>query len=98
MSQIEPPVDLTSTFTLYQNYPNPFNGITVIPFSLDTSGRVILEIYDLTGKKVRTLLDDYFTQGDLIRWDGKDDRGQVVASGVYLYQIRFQNERISRKI
>ena len=98
VSQIEPPIDLTTTFTLYQNYPNPFNGTTVIPFSLDTSGRVILEIYDLTGRKVRTLADDYFAQGALIRWDGKDDHGKIVASGVYMYQIRFQNERISRKM
>jgi hypothetical protein len=96
--QIEPPIDLTTTFTLHQNYPNPFNGRTIIPFSLDTSGRVVLEIYDLTGRNVRTLVDDFFSQGALIRWDGKDDHGQIVASGVYMYQIRFQNERISRKM
>jgi hypothetical protein len=98
VTQIEPPIDLTTTFTLHQNFPNPFNGATVIPFSIDTSGRVILEIYDLTGRKVRTLVDDFFAQGALIRWDGKDDQGQMVASGVYMYQIRFRDERISRKM
>jgi len=98
VSQIEPPIDVTSTFNLYQNFPNPFNETTVIPFSLDTSGRVLLEIYDVTGRKVRTLLDSYLTQGAFIHWDGKDDRGLVVASGVYMYQIRFQNKSISRKM
>ncbi|UCF65443.1 MAG: T9SS type A sorting domain-containing protein [bacterium] len=98
ISFIESPIDLTSTFMLYQNYPNPFNGATVIPFALDSSGWIVLEIYDATGRKVRTLADDYFTQGDLIRWDGRDDHAKIVASGIYIYRIRFQNQIISRKM
>ncbi len=91
-------IDLTSTFELYQNFPNPFNATTWIPFGLDTSGQVKLEIYDITGRKVRTLIDGFYQQGDVVKWDGRDDQNRVVASGVYVYQIRFQDRMLSKKM
>ena len=91
-------IDLTSTFALYQNFPNPFNLTTRIPFSLDTSGQVKLNIYDITGRKIRTLIDGYYRQGDIVTWDGRDDHDRGVASGIYVYQIRFQNRMLSKKM
>ena len=91
-------IDLTSTFELYQNFPNPFNATTWIPFGLDTSGQVKLEIYDITGRKVRTLIDGFYQQGDVVKWDGRDDQNRVVATGVYVYQIRFQDRMLSKKM
>ena len=98
ISQIESPLDLTSSFMLYQNYPNPFNGVTVIPFALNRSGWIILEIYDISGRKVRTLVDGYYSQGDLIRWDGRDEQENIVASGIYIYRLVYQDQMISKKM
>lgn len=91
-------IDLTSTFELYQNYPNPFNSSTKIPFGLDTSGNVKIDIYDVTGRIVRTLVNGFYQIGDVVEWDGRDDRNRSVASGVYVYQIRFQNRLLSKKM
>lgn len=91
-------LNLMKNFYLYQNYPNPFNGITHIPFSLDTSGQVKLEIFDVTGRKVRTLFEGFSEHGKIIIWDGTDDHNEPVASGVYIYQIQHQAKRISRKM
>ncbi|GAB4377582.1 MAG: M1 family aminopeptidase [Calditrichia bacterium] len=92
------PDDLIGQFELYQNFPNPFNSFTRIPFSLDTSGYVDLTIYDVRGKKVRTLISGYFQQGDIIRWDGLNDQNIPVASGIYLYRIQFRGREKSRKM
>jgi len=85
-------------FRLYQNFPNPFNTITFIPFSLDANGKVTLEVYDITGRKIRTLLQGYQSGGDIVEWDGKNDRGQPVASGIYIYRLRKGNQQQSRKM
>lgn len=73
---------------LYQNYPNPFNPATEIKFALPENGHVIINIYNLAGKKIRTLLDEQRTAGyHTISWDGKDESGHDVASGIYFYRI-----------
>jgi ligand-binding sensor domain-containing protein len=73
------------------NYPNPFNPSTTISFSLPAPGRVNLSIYSITGQKVRELLSDdgsYKSYGTYtIIWDGRDDSGEPVSSGVYLYRL-----------
>ncbi len=76
-------------FRLEQNYPNPFNPKTTIAFSLPTAGKITLEIFDVLGRKVRTLLQDYLPAGDYqAAWDGRNDFGQTLSSGVYIYQLR----------
>jgi hypothetical protein len=82
------PENLPEKFVLHQNYPNPFNPSTKIEFSLSERARVRLEIYDITGRRVKRLLDEELSSGHWsIVWDGEDDRGTKVASGVYFYRL-----------
>jgi hypothetical protein len=76
-------------FELSQNYPNPFNQATKIEFTLSKSGFVTLQIYDILGRKVRTLVSELQPSGNKsVFWDGKNDAGKDVASGIYFYQLR----------
>jgi uncharacterized protein (UPF0297 family) len=80
---------MPSEFTLSQNYPNPFNTSTKIEFALKNSGFVSLNIYDILGRKVRTLVSEDLSIGNKsIVWDGKDDSGKEVASGTYFYRLK----------
>ena len=81
------------------NHPNPFNPETKISFNLIESGNVKLEIYNIKGQKVKTLMDCYMSPGrsEMI-WNGKDDNGKPVGSGVYLYQLRTPSQNISKKM
>jgi hypothetical protein len=89
-----------SEFALLQNYPNPFNPSTTIAFSVSQSGSVLLDIYDLTGRHVRTLLSGGVAAGHHdVQWDGRDERGSSVGSGVYFYRLRAgANSVTSRKM
>lgn len=74
---------------LYQNYPNPFNTETTIEYSIPTKGVVNIEVYNVLGQKVRTLLSQQQETGrHQVVWDGKDDNGRAVSSGVYLIRVR----------
>ena len=78
-----------SEFDLSQNYPNPFNPTTKIEFTLGKSGFVALQIYDVLGRKVRTLVSEEVSSGyKSVIWDGKNEEGEDVASGVYFYQLK----------
>ena len=80
---------LPQSFTLNQNYPNPFNSSTVIRFALPTTADVDLSIFNLAGQQVATLADGIRAAGTYtLHWDGRDDDGQPLASGVYLYRLR----------
>ncbi|HKW14195.1 MAG TPA: FlgD immunoglobulin-like domain containing protein, partial [Candidatus Krumholzibacteria bacterium] len=71
-----------------QNHPNPFNPQTTIHYTLSTPGRVTMAVYDATGRLVRTLLDENQSAGARdVTWNGQDDRGTPVASGVYFYKM-----------
>ena len=82
-------------FTLLQNYPNPFNPATTIPFTVNGSKsmvhspiRTTLKIYNILGQKVRTLINEDKLPGSYqVIWDGKDEGGKEVSSGVYFYVI-----------
>jgi len=75
-------------FELYQNYPNPFNPNTEIGFALPEASHVKLEIYNIAGRRVATLVDECLEANSyLIEWNGTDYNGQSVASGVYLYRL-----------
>jgi photosystem II stability/assembly factor-like uncharacterized protein len=80
---------LTSTFKLYQNYPNPFNPTTRIDYEIPQSGFVSLIIYDLLGKEVRIILNEEKQPGSYsVTWDGNNEYGQKVSSGIYFYQLK----------
>jgi xylose isomerase len=82
----EPPL---TTFRLLTNYPNPFNAATVIRFALTTTADVELEVFNLAGQQVATLVEGTQEAGTYaIHWDGRDDNGRQLASGVYLYRLR----------
>ncbi len=84
---------------LAQNYPNPFNPRTTIRYDLPTAGRVLLRIHDLHGRRVRTLVDATLDAGfHRAEWDGKDDSGRSVASGIYLYRLDFGSARFQQKM
>ena len=90
---------LPATYSLDQNYPNPFNPSTSIQFSIPEGGPVSLSIYNVLGRKVRTLADGFFASGThSFTWDGRDDDGALVSSGVYLYRIDAANFTQTRKM
>ncbi len=71
------------------NYPNPFNPETKIVFNLPVEGNVKLEIYNIKGQKVKTLMDCYTSPGDFeLIWNGRDDNNLKVGSGIYFYQLK----------
>lgn len=84
-----PAGELPAEMTLGPNYPNPFNPETHIRYALPEPARVLLVIYDLTGRKIRTLVDAARPQGyHTARWDGKNEFGLSVGAGIYFYQLR----------
>ncbi len=90
---------IPTVFSLGQNYPNPFNPLTQIPYEVDQSGNTTIDIYNVLGQLVRTLVDDWREPGSyIVEWDGRADNGQRVVSGVYLYQLRLGSQEQSRKM
>jgi DNA-binding beta-propeller fold protein YncE len=86
-------------FALEQNIPNPFNPTTVIQFTLPADGHVSLVIYDVAGRRVRTLVNEKRRADHYeVKWDGKDANGRTVASGVYFYRIQAGKHRATRKM
>ncbi|MDD4223277.1 MAG: T9SS type A sorting domain-containing protein [Candidatus Cloacimonetes bacterium] len=84
---------------LAQNWPNPFNPSTSISFELLTAGPARLDVYDLRGRLVTTLLDKELGTGThSLDWDGTDANGAPVASGVYLYRLSSGGSSVSRKM
>jgi hypothetical protein len=85
--------------TLYQNYPNPFNPSTSIAFYLPQPGHVALVIYDVNGIRVRSLIDGMQPVGrHTVLWDGRNDSGRQVGSGVYYYRLAAGKHVITRKL
>jgi len=93
-----------SGFLLLQNYPNPFNPNTTIRFkvsssSVDKTTKVRLDIFNLMGERVRTLVDSIMKPGIYeISWRGVDDKGQMLSSGVYIFQLKTNRLIASRKL
>jgi hypothetical protein len=85
--------------TLYQNHPNPFNPSTEIKYYLPGKSPVAVEIYDVSGKRIAQLVRETQEKGfHVVKWNGIDDRGNAVASGVYFCRLAAGKERSSRKI
>jgi hypothetical protein len=80
---------LPLTFSLSQNYPNPFNPQTVIEYALPHESHVNILVYNILGQKVKVLKDEVEEAGHkIVTWDGKDETGSEVASGIYFYRIQ----------
>ena len=86
-------------FALEQNFPNPFNSGTAIRFALAADDEVELALYNLAGQKVATLIDGAREAGTYtVSWDGRDDRGGDLGSGVYLYRLQAGAQAQTRKL
>ena len=91
--------NIPSELNLSQNYPNPFNPETKISYKLPENGFVSLTIHDLLGRKIKTLVSDYQQAGQYsVTWNGKDETGNSLASGIYLYTLKTGNILQSKKM
>ena len=80
------------SFSISQNYPNPFNPTTEIYYQLPSTAMVSIKIYNMLGQEVRTLVNSTQKAGFMrVQWDGKNDAGLGVASGIYLYRFNVEN-------
>ena len=85
-------IDVPTEFELEGNYPNPFNPTTTIRFALPEEANVTLEVYDATGRRVSTLISNQLSAGRYEAiWNGRNDSGSTVASGMYLYRLTAGN-------
>ncbi len=85
-------VPVPEEYALDQNYPNPFNPETTIKYQLPEAGKVVLKIYNVIGQEIRTLVNEEKEAGyHNIRWDGMDNKGVSVSSGVYIYRLQVGN-------
>jgi len=90
---------LPYSYLLKQNYPNPFNPQTKIEYNLDRDGWVRLEIFDVLGKSVLTSVDGYKKVGrHVVTWDGADQEGKPLPSGIYFYKITFDDFKKTNKM
>ena len=86
-------------FALHQNYPNPFNPHTNIKYDLPDSEFVKIIIYDVMGRKIRTLVNEYQDSGYRnIIWNANDDLGRLVSAGMYIYTIQAGEFRQTKKM
>jgi hypothetical protein len=94
----EPPI-LPKSFALHQNYPNPFNASTNITYELPMAARVKIEVFNVMGQRVKTLLDREEQAGvHIIEWDGTSESGNDIASGIYLYRLTSDDFRAEKKM
>ncbi len=90
---------IPANFVLAQNYPNPFNPTTSITYSIPNENFVNIKIYDMLGREVATLVNDYKNAGNhMVDWNGEDNSGQKVASGTYIYRITAGNFVATKKM
>jgi hypothetical protein len=86
-------------FILYQNYPNPFNSGTVIRYKLEIPSFIKLSIYDITGRKLSTLVSEMQPAGSYkYFWDGLNDSGQKISAGIYLFRLEANNQHSCKKM
>ncbi|MAX09526.1 MAG: hypothetical protein CMG13_01520, partial [Candidatus Marinimicrobia bacterium] len=90
---------IADSYMLNQNYPNPFNPVTNISFDAVSSGKVSLVVYDVLGNRVKTLLNGFVTPGHYVMsWDGTDENGVSVSSGVYIYTLSNSGSYVSKRM
>lgn len=99
LSKFKTGASIIQDINLSQNFPNPFNSSTIIKYSLPEKGNVTIKIFDIVGIEVITLINQEQSDGDYyILWNGKDNKGVGVASGVYLYNLIFNDKVITKKM
>jgi len=87
-TSVDEKVEMPETLPVIHSYPNPFNPSTTIEFTLPESGFATLEVYSISGQKVRELAADFMTAGmHSLAWDGRDGRGNAVSSGIYITRL-----------
>ncbi len=90
---------IPNSCALYQNYPNPFNPETEIKYGIAKAGKVVIKIYNVKGEMIKTLVNEFKTPGNYtIKWNGFNEVGKRVTSGVYLYQMVADNFRSVKKM
>jgi len=98
VAQVVSPV-LPQAFALLQNWPNPFNPETTLRYTLPEASQVRLEVYDMIGQKVQTLVSERQEAGAYqVQWSGRDDSGRAAASGLYFYHIEAGSFSQTRKM
>ena len=86
-------------FSLDQNYPNPFNPTTTIAFSIAKKGPVKMQLFDIDGRLVKTLVDEEMAPGQYkVVWNGENRSGSTVASGVYFVRLRAASFESTKKM
>ena len=86
-------------YALHQNYPNPFNPTTQIRYDLPEESYVNINIYDLMGRKIKSLINTHQDPGyRIIQWNATNDLGQAVSAGMYIYTIQAGQFRQTRKM
>ena len=86
-------------YMLSQNYPNPFNPSTMISFSVPSEGHVLVNIYDITGRLISTLVDSNLSSGyHEVSWDGTDMFNSSVSAGLYIYSLQAEGVSLTRKM
>lgn len=98
-TQVGAEQDLPVDFALQQSHPNPFNASTTIRYRVGQAGPVALAVFDLAGQSIRILIDHFQTPGEYkVPWDGRNDAGQQVASGVYVYRLQAGPQSLQRQL
>ncbi len=98
-NEVKSEQEVPSRFALYPNSPNPFNPVTKIVFDLPEREEVSLRVYDVRGRQVRVLEEGTLSAGRYdLAWDGRDDRGRSVGSGVYFYRLVAGENESTRKM
>jgi hypothetical protein len=98
-SSIDDQASIPVNFSLKQNYPNPFNANTQIAFDLLNKGQVTLDIFNVAGQKIKTLVNGSLNPGHhTLLWDGTNENGQKTASGVYFYKLQADNHSKTMKM
>ena len=91
--------DIPETFALSQNYPNPFNPVTTIRYQIPEQSKVRIVLYNLLGQQVKVLFDEVLEAGSYsVEWDGSNNLGQYVASGVYIYRMQANDFLQTKKL
>jgi flagellar hook assembly protein FlgD len=101
----EPEIEVSNNvFSLSQNYPNPFsakegNSQTTISYNIPGNGNVTIEVYNIRGQKIKTLVSEYKTAGTYqVSWNGKNNNGKLVNNGIYLYKIKSEEFTATKKM
>ncbi|MDP3684541.1 MAG: T9SS type A sorting domain-containing protein, partial [Ignavibacteria bacterium] len=91
--------EILNSFSLHQNYPNPFNPITNISYRLPERGNVAVKIFNANGEIIKEIIPALQEAGEqTVTWDSKNRDGLTVSSGVYFYQVQWNNTVITKKM